>query len=250
MLKDVTLGRYYPADSFLHGLDPRTKMAGALVYIVSVFIADSPLACAFVVGWLCFLAILSRVPLGYMLRGLAPVAVLVLAVCILNIALSRGGAWNAVLITQRMVELVLVSNLVTLTTKPKTLADGLEKGLGWLGLFKVPVHDLATTISIALRFIPILSAEAGQVMDAQRARGADFGRGLRRSMALMPLLVPMFVSAFRKADSLSVAMDSRLYGSTEAGRFRPLRYGRGDAAAYILVLTQLAVCILLGRLAA
>ncbi len=247
MLRDVTLGRYYPTKSFLHELDPRTKLAGAVLYIVSVFIASTPATCVVSFICLCLLVLLSRVPIRYMVRGLASIAVLVCLVCLLNIFFVDGGAWRALLIAQRMVELVFISNLVTLTTKPKTLADGIEKSLGWLKVFKVPVHDIATAFSIALRFIPILADEARLVMDAQKARGADLGKGniFKRAKAIMPVLVPMFVSAFRKADNLSVAMDSRLYGSGDVGRLRPLSYSRADAAAFICILTYFAEIFLL-----
>ncbi|MBR2281086.1 MAG: energy-coupling factor transporter transmembrane protein EcfT [Spirochaetales bacterium] len=247
MLRDVTLGRYYPTSSFLHGLDPRTKLAGAVLYAVSVFIASSPISFAVSFAALCLLMLLSRVPLRYMLRGLAPVWAVMCMVCLLNIFIHSGSAWRVLLIAGRMVELVFISNLVTLTTKPKSLSDGMEKALRWLGLFKVPVHDLATALSIALRFIPILADEARHVMDAQKARGADLGKGsiLNRARALAPVLVPMFVSAFRRADTLSIAMESRLYGSGKVGHLRPLAYGREDAAAYICILTYFAVMILL-----
>ncbi len=247
MLRDVTLGRFYPGSSFLHRLDPRTKLLGALLYIVSIFMCNTPFTCALTFAILCFLILLSRVPLRFMVKGLGSIALVVLFVCLLNILLSKGGVWKAVLITQRMVELVFISNLVTLTTKPKTLSDGMEKGLRWLSLFKVPVHDLATVLSIALRFIPILATEAGNVMDAQRCRGVEFGKGniIKRSRALVPVLVPMFVSSFRKAEELSVAMDSRLYGCAGSGHLHPLRYTREDAAAFICIFTFLAEMILI-----
>jgi len=247
MLRDVTLGRYYPGSSFLHSLDPRTKLLGAILYIVGIFICNTPFTCALSFACLCFLVLISRVPVRFIVKGLGSIAVIILFVLLLNILLSKGGAWKAVLITQRMVELVLISNLVTLTTKPKTLSDGMEKGLGWLSFFKVPVHDLATVLSIALRFIPILATEAGNVMDAQRCRGVEFGKGniIRRARAFVPVLVPMFVSSFRRAEELSVAMDSRLYGNAGAGHFHPLRYTREDAAAFICILTYFTETILL-----
>ncbi len=247
MLKDVTLGRYYPGTSFLHGLDPRTKLCGAVLYIIAIFLASSPVSCALVFLCLCLLIALSKVPLRYIVKGLGSIVAVILFVCLLNILLVKGGAWKAVMVTLRMVELVFMSNLVTLTTKPKALTDGLEKALGWLGFFKVPVHDLAMTICIALRFIPILATEANQVIDAQKSRGAELGKGniIKRARALMPVLVPMFVSAFRKADELSVAMDSRLYGSGKVSHLRPLVYGREDAAAYICIFTFFAEVLLM-----
>ncbi len=247
MLRDVTLGRYYPTRSFLHELDPRTKLAGVVLYIASAFVASTPATCMVSFVCLCLLVALSRVPVRYMVRGLGSIAAIVGLVCIMNIVFVEGGAWHALLIAQRMMELVFISNLLTLTTKPRTLSDGLEKAFGFLRVFKVPVHDLATAFSIALRFMPILADEARLVMDAQKARGADLGKGnlVQRARALMPVLVPMFVSAFRKADNLAVAMDSRLYGSGNVGRLRPLRYTREDAAAYICIFTYFAEILLL-----
>lgn len=252
MLKDVTLGRYYPIDSPLHRLDPRTKMAAVIVYIVTTFLASTPLSCALTFAVLGILIYMSRVPLRYMLKGLRAVLVIVIVTDLINIFLVDNGLWKAFLITIRMFEIVLGSNLLSLTTKPKDIASGIEKALSPLKAIKVPVHDLATMVSIAFRFLPILTQEADRVMDAQKARGADFESGnlIRRAKALMPILIPLFVSAFRRADELALAMDSRLYGSTpQPGNLHPLSYTKADSLAYILSAFYLAAAILLRRAA-
>ncbi|MBP5161590.1 MAG: energy-coupling factor transporter transmembrane protein EcfT [Spirochaetales bacterium] len=247
MLRNVTLGRYYPAKSVLHSLDPRTKLCALIIYIVTVFMAGTPvsLACTFLV--LCILVALSRVPVRYMVKGLLPVAVILAITATLNIIFAADGVWKAVLITARTLEVVFGSNILTLTTKPRALADGVEKGLSWMRVLKVPVHDIAMTVSIAFRFIPILASEAGTVMDAQKSRGASFNGGLiKRSRALIPVAVPLFASAFRHADELSDAMDSRLYGySRTGGSLHPLRYRGCDMAAYVMMLCYMVAMIIM-----
>ena len=248
MLKDINLGRYYKTSSFLHSLDPRTKLVFLLIYIVCVFLADTVLQCSVVLLALASLIVLSEVPLSFMLRGLRTPLIVLLFADVLNILFLDDGLRFSILLTLRIIEVVLASNLLTLTTGPKEIADGLEKGLGWMKAFKVPVHDFATMVAIAFRFIPILSREARDLMDAQRMRGADFSHGgiIKRAKALGPLTVTVFASAFRRADELSLAMDSRLYGySDRPGKLHPLRYGRNDAASYVALFTFLAVVILM-----
>ena len=248
MLKDINLGRYYKTSSFLHSLDPRTKLVFLLIYIVCVFLADTVLQCSVVLLALAALIVLSEVPLSFMLRGLRTPLIVLLFADVLNILFLDDGLRFSILLTLRIIEVVLASNLLTLTTGPKEIADGLEKGLGWMKAFKVPVHDFATMVAIAFRFIPILSREARDLMDAQRMRGADFSHGgiIKRAKALGPLTVTVFASAFRRADELSLAMDSRLYGySDRPGKLHPLRYGRNDAASYVALFTFLAVVILM-----
>ncbi len=248
MLKDINLGRYYKTSSFLHSLDPRTKLVFLLIYIVCVFLATTVLQCSVVLLALAALIVLSEVPLSFMLRGLRTPLIVLLFADVLNILFLDDGLRFSILLTLRIIEVVLASNLLTLTTGPKEIADGLEKGLGWMKALKVPVHDFATMVAIAFRFIPILSREARDLMDAQRMRGADFSHGgiVKRAKALGPLTVTVFASAFRRADELSLAMDSRLYGySDRPGKLHPLRYGRNDAASYVALFTFLAVVILM-----
>ena len=248
MLKDINLGRYYQTSSFLHSLDPRTKLAFLLIYIVCVFLADTVLQCALVLLVLVALIALSRVPLAFMLRGLRTLAIVLLLVDILNILLLDDGLRFSVFLTLRLIETVLASNLLTLTTRPREIADGLEKGLGWLKTFKVPVHDMATMVAVAFRFIPILTQEARDLMDAQKMRGASFSGVslIKRAKALGPLTITVFASALRRADELSLAMDSRFYNcSPNPGKLNPLSYRRGDAASYVAVFSFLAVVILM-----
>ena len=248
MLKDINLGRYYQTSSFLHSLDPRTKLAFLLIYIVCVFLADTVLQCALVLLALVALIALSRVPPAFMFKGLRTLAIVLLIVDVLNILLLDDGLRFSILLTLRLIETVLASNLLTLTTRPGEIADGLEKGLGWLKVFKVPVHDMATMVAVAFRFIPILTQEARDLMDAQRMRGASFDEGslIRRAKTLGPLTITVFASAFRRADELSLAMDSRFYNySSKPGKLDPLSYRREDAASYVAIFAFLAVVILM-----
>ena len=246
MLKDLNLGRYYDSSSFLHRLDPRTKLAFLLIFIVCAFLAETVIQCAVVLCTLVALIALSRVPLRFMFKGFRTIVVVVLIVDVINIIFLDDGIRISILLTLRMFEVILASNLLTLTTRARRIADGLEKGFSWLRVFKVPVHDLATMVGIAFRFVPILTDEARDLLDAQSMRGADFTQGslIRKARALGPLAITVFASAFRRADELSLAMDSRLYGET-SGKLNPLCYRREDAASYICIFCLPAVIILL-----
>lgn len=246
MLKDVTLGRYYPTTSPLHSLDPRTKLFGLFVYIVLVFLASDITGLVLCLACLVFLMILSNVPFRYVLRGLRPIIIVVLLADILNILFVNDGLKRAIYLTLRMFEVIWGSNVLCTTTKPKDISSALEKSLGFLKKLGVPVHDFATMIVLALRFIPILSNEALHIMEAQKARGANFESGnlVKRAKALFPLIIPLFVSAFRKADSLAIAMDSRLYGSCEPSVLKPLKYSKNDYMSYFLILCVLLLGIL------
>ena len=246
MLKDLNLGRYYDSSSFLHRLDPRTKLAFLLIFIVCAFLAETVIQCAVVLCTLVALIALSRVPLRFMFKGFRTIVVVVLIVDVINIIFLDDGIRISILLTLRMFEVILASNLLTLTTRARRIADGLEKGFSWLRVFKVPVHDLATMVGIAFRFVPILTDEARDLLDAQSMRGADFTQGslIRKARALGPLAITVFASAFRRADELSLAMDSRLYGEA-SGKLNPLCYRREDAASYICIFCFPAVMILL-----
>ena len=246
MLKDVTLGRYYPTSSPLHNLDPRTKLLGLLIYIVLVFLASDLTGLILCLACLVYLMILSNVPFRYVLRGLKPVLIVVIIADLLNILFADNGLRNAIYLTLRMFEVIWGSNVLCTTTKPKDISAGLEKALGFLKKLGVPVHDFATMLVLALRFIPILSNEAGHIIEAQKARGADFESGnlIQRAKALFPLIIPLFVSAFRKADTLAIAMDSRLYGSCEPTVLKPLKYGLNDLISYIFIFITLILGIL------
>lgn len=245
--RNVALGRYYPVSSLLHDLDPRTKLVALVVYLVSVFVAQGVAGLLLPVAALSFLMALSNVPVKYVLRGLKPILVIVVVTDIFNIFFVDDGLKKAFVMTLRMVETIWGSNVLCLTTKPKDISSGIEKGLGWMKRLGVPVHDFATMISLAFRFIPILSTEASRIMEAQKARGADFESGgpIRRAKALVPVVVPLFVSSFKKADDLAMAMDSRLYGSCDAPtHFRPLVYGQCDFVAYSIMFVYVVLFVL------
>ena len=250
MLKDINLGRYHHGYSFLHRLDPRTKLTFLIVYIVCVFLARSVLQCSMCLIVLVALIAMSEVPLSFMFRGLRTPLVVLLTVDCLNIILLDDGLRISVLLTLRITEVVLASNLLTLTTLPGQIADALEKSLSWLKVFRIPVHDIATMVAVAFRFIPVLTQEARDLMDAQTMRGADFSHGslVKRARAIGPLAVTVFASAFRRADESALAMDSRLYGLSSgncSSKLHPLAFKREDAAAFVCIFCFLAVMILM-----
>ena len=260
MLRDITLGQYYPTDSVLHRMDPRTKLFGTMAYIVSLFIADHMLT---YVAAACFLALairMSKVPVKFMVRGLKSIVVLLLISVSFNLFLTPGtpifkigfiqmtweGVEFAAFMAIRLIFLVLGSTILTLTTTPNQLTDGLEKSLGFLGKVGVPVHEVSMMMSIALRFIPILIEETDKIMKAQMARGADFESGnlLQKAKAMVPLLVPLFISAFRRATDLAMAMEARCYrGGDGRTKMKPLRYEARDRMAYVVCAVYLAVVI-------
>ena len=263
MIRDITLGQYYPADSVLHRLDPRVKLCGTLVYVISLFLFQSFSGYIVATVFLASMIILSHVPVKFMLRGLKAIFILLLFTAILNIFMTPGreifSLWKisvtieglriAAFLAIRLIYLIVGSSIMTLTTTPSSLTDGLEKGLGWMRHLKIPVHEIAMMMSIALTFIPVLLEETDKIMKAQQARGADFESGniLRRVRALVPILVPLFVSAFRRANDLAIAMESRCYhGGEGRTKMRPLKYAARDIAAYAVLLVYLLAIIAVG----
>ena len=261
MLRDITLGQYYPVDSVIHGLDPRVKLMGTLVYLLSLFIMSSWTGYLLGALVLALLIRLSRVPFSFMTKGLKSILFLLLLSVSFNLFLTPGtvllqigflkltreGLRLALMMGCRLILLVLGSSLMTLTTTPNQLTDGLEKGLGFLKLVHVPVHEIAMMMSIALRFIPILVEETDKIMKAQQARGADFESGniFQRAKAMVPILVPLFISAFRRANDLAMAMEARCYHGDEGRtKMKPLRYATRDRIAYVLMAAYLAVSVL------
>ena len=262
MLRDITLGQYYPTDSVLHRMDPRTKLFGTMAYIVSLFIADHVLT---YIAAACFLALtirMSKVPVKFMVRGLKSIVVLLLISVSFNLFLTPGtpifkigfiqmtweGVEFAAFMAIRLIFLVLGSTILTLTTTPNQLTDGLEKSLGFLGKVGVPVHEVSMMMSIALRFIPILIEETDKIMKAQMARGADFESGnlIQKAKAMVPLLVPLFISAFRRATDLAMAMEARCYrGGDGRTKMKPLCYSAVDRIAYAVCGLYLAAVIAL-----
>ena len=260
MLRDITLGQYYPIDSVLHRMDPRTKLFGTMAYIVSLFIADSLPVYAAAALFLVIAIRMSKVPVKFMVRGLKSILILLLISVSFNLFLTPGtpifkigflqmtweGVEFAALMAVRLIFLVLGSTILTLTTTPNQLTDGLEKSLGFLGKVGVPVHEVSMMMSIALRFIPILIEETDKIMKAQMARGADFETGnlIQKAKAMVPLLVPLFISAFRRATDLAMAMEARCYrGGDGRTKMKPLRYENRDRVAYAVCFVYLAAVI-------
>ena len=262
MLKDITLGQYYPVDSVLHRLDPRTKLFGTMVFIISLFIANDIWAYLVATLFLALAIRLSHVPFKFMVRGLKAIIFLLLISVSFNLFLTPGealfqlgflkmtkeGVRVACFMGVRLIYLVVGSSIMTLTTTPNQLTDGLEKSLGVLKKVGVPVHEVSMMMSIALRFIPILVEETDKIMKAQMARGADFETGnlIQKAKNMIPLLVPLFISAFRRATDLAMAMEARCYrGGEGRTKMKPLKYGRRDGVTYGVYLVYLAIIIFL-----
>ena len=260
MIRDITIGQYYPTDSLIHRLDPRVKLIATFAYIVSLFIFHSLVGYLVVALFLGTVIQLSKVPIGFILKGLKAIVVLLLFTSVFNLFLTPGntifelgfikisdkGLSSAIFFSIRLILLILGSSLMTFTTTPNQLTDGLEKVMNPLNRIKVPVHEIAMMMSIALRFIPILLEETDKIMKAQMARGADFESGgmIKRSKSMIPLLVPLFVSAFRRANDLAMAMEARCYrGGSGRTKMKPLRYHSRDYIGYVLLLGYLALLI-------
>lgn len=263
MIRDITIGQYYPVDSILHKLDPRTKLFGTMIFIISLFISNSYISYLFAGIFLLMAILVSKVPIKFMLRGLRAILFLLLLSVSFNLFLTAGtpifkiaflqitkeGLELSILMAIRLIYLIVGSSIMTLTTTPNALTDGLEKGLGFLKLIKVPVHEIAMMMSIALRFIPILIEETDKIMKAQMARGADFESGniITKAKAMVPLLVPLFISAFRRATDLAMAMEARCYhGGEGRTKMKPLIYKKNDYISYIILIIYLALIIALG----
>ena len=259
-MRDITLGQYYPADSAVHRLDPRVKILLLIGLIVAIFMARNLVAFIPVVLFLILATVLSQVPVRLMIKGIKPLRFILVLTFLLNLFFLPGETplWDvgfavikkealltAILYSFRLVLLVMGSSLLTLTTPPIVLTDGLERLLSPLKVIHFPAHDMAMMMSIALRFIPTLLEEADKIMKAQTARGADFESGnlLKRARAMVPLLVPLFVSAFRRAGDLAMAMEARCYhGGEGRTRLRVLRISDGDVAACVL-MAALIFCV-------
>ncbi|MBR3393164.1 MAG: energy-coupling factor transporter transmembrane protein EcfT [Firmicutes bacterium] len=257
MLKDITIGQYYSVDSVIHRLDPRTKIIGTFFFIVILFVIKGIYG-LLLAGLLLLLVVkAAKVPLSYIVRGQKSIMFLLMFTVVLNMLMVKGevlvqfwflkitreGIYTAVFMAIRLILLVIGCSLMTLTTTPLQLTDGLERLLRPLKKIKVPVHDISMMMSIALRFIPILMEETDKIMKAQSARGADFDSGglVQKAKALIPVLVPLVISAFRRADELATAMEARCYRGDEGRtRMKELRYKKQDYVAKAVVL---AACI-------
>ena len=260
MIRDITIGQYYPANSLIHRLDPRVKLLGTIVFVVTVFFVNDLVGLILATAALAAVIGLSKVPLKYMLKGLKAIFILMLFTVLLNIFLTPGtelvrfgifkvtkeGLVLAGKTAIRLIYLIVGSTIMTLTTTPNHLTDGLEKALGPLKKIHFPVHELAITMSIALRFIPILMEETDKIMKAQQARCADFESGnlIQRIKSLIPILVPLFISAIRRANDLAMAMEARCYhGGVGRTKMKPLVYARRDYLAYMAILIYIFIWI-------
>ncbi len=264
MIRDITIGQYYQTESVMHRLDPRVKLLGTLLFIIALFSYKNPLGYALGIVFLFAVIKLSHVPVKFITKGLKGIVIILLMTVLINLFLTPGttavaigkltityeGLAAALGMMIRLILLIMGSSIVTLTTTPNNLTDGLEKGLGFLKVFKVPVGDVAMMMSIALRFIPILLEETDRIMKAQLARGADFESGnlVKKAKSLVPVLVPLFVSAFRRAGDLAMAMEARCYrGGDGRTKMKPLVYKKRDAFGYLILFSFVGISIFLGR---
>lgn len=264
MLKDITLGQYFPGDTVAHKLDPRTKILLVVLYIVALFNAQGVISYGLVILTLAACVRISRVGARSLLRGLKPVVIIIVFTAVLNLFYTPGnelvrfwifhitdaGIQNAVRMVLRIMLLIMGTFLMTYTTSPIRLTDGLERLMNGLKRVHVPVHELAMMMSIALRFIPTLIEETDKIMSAQKARGADFESGniFHKARALVPVLVPLFISAFRRADELAVAMECRCYhGGEGRTKLHVLKYERRDYLALTFGVLLCAGIFMLGH---
>ena len=265
MIRDITIGQYYPVDSRLHRLDPRVKIVCTLLYLISLFLFSN--IAGYLVATIFLVAVIriSKVPFRFIVKGLRPIIMLLMITVLFNLLLTKTGnivfeMWiftvtdagirTAVFMTIRLIYLILGSSLMTFTTTPNALTDGIERLLGPFQKIKLPVHEIAMMMSIALRFIPILLEETDKIMKAQLARGADLESGniFQKAKAMIPILVPLFVSAFRRANDLAMAMEARCYrGGEGRTKMKPLVYEKKDYIAYSITVLYVVIAVLVGR---
>lgn len=264
MLKDITIGQFFPGNSAVHRTDPRVKIVLVIAMIVSLFLAGGPVSYALIAGYLGMIIYISKVHLKMVLRGLKPILFIVAFTAVLNLFYTPGevlwqwgflhitkeGIFVAIEMVIRIMLLIIGTSMLTYTTSPIDLTDGLERLMGPLKKIHVPVHELAMMMSIALRFIPTLIEETEKIISAQKARGADFESGnlIQRARAMVPILVPLFISAFRRAEELATAMECRLYRGDEGRtRLKQLHIGKVDYAALTVSVIVFGAVIVLGR---
>ena len=266
MIRDITIGQYYPVNSILHRLDPRTKIVCTIMYLVSLFLFDNIYGYLVAAVFLGMSICISKVPFRFIVKGLKPILMLLMITLVFNLFLTKTGnvLWEfwilkltddgirtAGFMALRLIFLILGSSLMTFTTTPNALTDGIEKLLWPFRKIKLPVHEIAMMMSIALRFIPILLEEKEKIMKAQLARGADLESGniIQKAKAMIPILVPLFVSAFRRANDLAMAMEARCYrGGEGRTKMKPLVYERKDYIAYAIVVFYVVIAVGIDRL--
>lgn len=264
MLRDITIGQYYSVSSLIHRMDPRFKIIASMLYLVSLFLINQMIAYVVVIAFIGIVVKLSKVPVNFIMKGLKPVLMLIIFAFLINVFLTTGtgeplvkfgflkiyseGLERAFFMAIRLVLLIIGTSLLTLTTSPIELTDGIEYLLSPFKKIGLPAHELAMMMTIALRFIPTLLEETDKIMKAQMARGADFESGniMNRAKALIPLLVPLFISAFRRADELAMAMEARCYrGGEGRTRLKVLKYSRLDLYGSFVMVIYIASCIAL-----
>lgn len=263
MLKDITLGQYFPINSFLHRLDPRTKILIFILDIVAIFIAQTLQSYVLLVAFTFLIMLVSKVPVKMYLKGLKPILYIIIFTALLNLFLTDGkdlpvfgysigitveGAIVALKMAVRLVLLIIGSSALTYTTSPMALTDGLEKLLKPFSRIGFPTHELAMMMSIAIKFVPTLIEETDKIIKAQQARGASFDTGsiIKRAKALIPMLVPLFISAFRRADDLAIAMESRCYtGGDGRTRLKAIKFTKTDVLGWLIFLLFFACVITL-----
>lgn len=260
MIRDITLGQYYSGESVIHRLDARLKIIATVLFVIELFVVDSFIGFGVCAVCLGLVVSASKVPLRFIMRGMKPILLILIFTFCLNIFMVPGnvvlrigalkitdaGLYTAVYMAIRLILLIIGTSLLTFTTKPINLTDGIESLLSPFGKIGVPTHELAMMMSIALRFIPTLLEETDKIIKAQQARGADFESGnlIRRAKALVPILVPLFVSAFRIAQDLAMAMEARCYrGGKGRTRLHQMHFGKTDYVAAILLIAFLAAVI-------
>ncbi len=262
MIRDITLGQYFPGESLIHRLDPRIKIIATLLFVVELFIVDSFWGFLAATAALMVVIGISKVPLTFILRGLKPIFLIIAFTFILNLfvipgkvlveigplSISEEGVYTAFFMAARLILLIIGSSLLTFTTKPMSLTDGIEALLSPFSKIGVPAHELAMMMTIALRFIPTLLEETDKIMKAQQARGADFESGniIRRAKSLIPILIPLFINAFRIAHDLAMAMEARCYrGGQFRTRMNAMKFGSQDAVAAVMMAAFLGLIVLM-----
>ncbi len=258
MIRDITLGQYYPSGSFIHKMDPRFKILATFAYIISLFLASSITAYIPIVFFLALVIYISKVPLNYVLRGLKPIFLIILFTVSINLfftpgkeifklgflTISDNGLQQAFYLGMRLILLIMGTSMMTFTTSPIELTDGLESLFNPLKKIGFPAHEIAMMMTIALRFIPTLLEETDKIMKAQMARGTDFESGslINRAKNLVPILVPLFISAFQRADELAMAMEARCYRGGEGRvRMKELKYTKRDIIGTVIVIVYIAL---------
>ena len=249
-MSEFTIGQYYPENSIIHRLDPRVKLFGTLVFIVMLFVVNNFIGFGLMALYLFVVVKMSRIPFRKVIKGVRGIIIILIISALLNIFFTPGkhevahwwiftitseGLVRSAYLVVRLVLLVLSTSVMTLTTKPNDLSDGLEKALGFLKVIRVPVHEIAMIMSLALRFIPTLMEETERIKKAQMARGADFESGnmLKRAKSLIPILIPLFVSSIKRAVNLAQAMEARCYNGGNRTKLHPLKYKKRDVMSYI-----------------